>query len=63
MTVHTPIESPGRVSNTSQTSLVSLFLEMYVVISGQKNPKKRVKKRLFKGSFKKSCFGSKISKK
>jgi hypothetical protein len=38
-----------------------LFLNFFEVTSGQNNPKNSVKKRLCKGSFKKSCFGLKIS--
>ena len=39
-----------------------LFLKLFEVISGQKNPKNSVKIRIFKGSFKKSCFESKKPK-
>jgi hypothetical protein len=40
-----------------------LFLKFFELISGQKNPKNSDKIFLFKGRFKKSCFGPKICKK
>jgi hypothetical protein len=52
--IHTPIESPCRDM---------LFLNLFELKSAQKNPKISVKIRLFKGRFKKSCFGPKIGKK